>query len=305
MLFKWTARIIVFGAYAAVCAYAVIADTGPIGWINYAQQSVFGSYSQKLTMTIAILVSMVVLVPLWIGIEALGKRLGVPDALPKVPQPRDPTRTPSKRGFLLSSFVAIPLIWAGGYAIWWYYQHQHQQDAAAAYEPVQLLRDKAPAPATPYLAIEGKLLWERTVALTKGSSNTLEYTLVPMVPEGWHEGETVKYIARVDSSNRYLAERATRHRERILAHIDGAVAVPAAQEFLKLGVPTDESTRSLRLIASENGAPAIKDTAESDWQIYLWLGSGGSVLYVFMMGVVALGITNAERKRRKQALKRR
>jgi len=303
MVFKWFARALLAAAYGAVCLYAVVAETGPIGWFNYAQQSLFGSYSQKLTMLAAIVVSLVVLAPLWLGIDALGRRLGVPDALPRLGAAPDPARPLSKRGFLLSSFVAIPLIWIGGYAAWWYFQHQHHEDATATYEPLRLVRNQVPAPGTPWLAIDGRLLWQRTVALTKGSSQSVEYTLVPLVAEGWRDGEPVHFIARVDNSNRYLAERATRAREVILARTDGPVAVPAAQEFLKMQVPTSDATRMLRLVPSERGAPAVRDSAESDWQAYLWLAGGGSVFYVFMMIVVALAIANGERKQRKQTLR--
>ena len=128
MLFKWFARGLLIAAYVAVCLYAVGVETGPIGWINYAQQSVLGSYSQKLTMLIAIIVSLVVLAPLWWAIDAFGRRLGVPDVMPGPARLAEPPQPPKAKSLLLSSFVAIPLIWIGGYAIWWYQQHQHQQD---------------------------------------------------------------------------------------------------------------------------------------------------------------------------------
>ena len=103
MLFKWFARGLLVVAYVAVCIYAVTAETGPIGWFNYAQQSLFGAYSQKLTMLAAIVVSLLVLGPLWLGIEALGRRLGIADGLPPVVEAAAaPAQAPSKRGFLLS-----------------------------------------------------------------------------------------------------------------------------------------------------------------------------------------------------------
>jgi len=303
MFFKWTARAILVGAYIAACIYAVVTDTGPIGWFNYAQQSLFGSYSQKLTMLAVIVVSVAVLAPLWALIDAAARKMGVSEPNRDVLGVHEPLKL-TKTGLLMSSLVAIPLIWIGGYAIYWYYQHEHQTDAAASYEPVRLARGQAaPAASGAYLSVSGRLLWERTVALTKGSSKTVEYTLVPLVAEGWRDNEPVPFVVRVDPGNRYLAERATRGREAVLGHAEGAVGVPAAQEFGKMEVPVGDQTRHLRLVPSENGVPRIKDSAAGDWQIYTWGSAGLSVFYVFMMLVVIAAMANQARKDRKAALR--
>ena len=98
MFFKWTARAILIAAYVGVCVYAVVAETGPIGWINYAQQSVLGSYSQKLTMLIAIVASLVVLAPLWMAIEAVGRRSASPTCCPiRVDSPSQASRCRARR----------------------------------------------------------------------------------------------------------------------------------------------------------------------------------------------------------------
>ncbi|MET0336249.1 MAG: WYL domain-containing protein, partial [Caulobacter sp.] len=120
------------------------------------------------------------------------------------------------------------------------------EDATATYEPVRLQRQQAPAPASAYLSIDGRLLWERTVTLTKGASKSIEYTLVPLVAEGWRDGEPVPYVVRVDNGNRYLAERARRAREAILARTDGGVAGPAAQ----MGLREAMATTQLKLLAA-------------------------------------------------------
>jgi hypothetical protein len=305
MVFRWIARAVLIGGYAAVCIYAAVSETGPIGWINYAQQSVFGAYSQKMTMLVAIVASFAVLGPLWWAIDALARSMGVSAGLPTVAALSGADTPVTNRGLLLSSLVAIPVIWAGGYAIYWTIEHQHREDAAARYEPIELTRGAVAAlPASGYVAVRGRLLWQRTVALTKGSSSTPEYTLVPLVSKDWREGEPVPFVTRIDNSNRYLAERSSRSGSVLLGRADGAVAVPAAQEFKKMDVPTTDATVLLRLIPSENGAPAVRDTAESDWQIYLWLALGCSVFYLLMMGVIILGRLNHERKLRNQQQRR-
>ncbi|MCE9658984.1 MAG: hypothetical protein K8R60_10525 [Burkholderiales bacterium] len=299
MIFKWLARVVLIGGYLAVCIYAAVTETGPIGWINYAQQSVFGAYSQKMTMLIALVASVVVVGPLWWAIDSLARRMGLSEGLPTAAEISGANAPVTNRGLLLSSLVAIPVIWIGGYAIWWAIEHQHREDASARYEPLELARGAPVAlPANGYVSVHGRLLWQRTVAFTKGSGSTPEYTLVPLVAKDWRDGEPVPFVTRVDNSNRYLAERSSRSGSVLLGRTDGAVAVPAAQEFRKMGLPIDAATQLLRLIPSENGAPVVRDTAASDRQIYVWLALGCSVFYVFMMGIMILVRWNHDRKQR-------
>ena len=150
--------------------------------------------------------------------------------------------------------------------------------------------------------LSGRLLWERTVSLTKGSSRSVEYTLVPLVAEGWRDDDPVPYVVRVDNRNRYLAERATRNREPVLGHAEGGVAVPAAQEFLKMQVPVADA-RQLRLVPSENGAPAVRDSADADFTIYVVIAAGLSVFYVLIMLVIVAANANQRRRERKAALR--
>jgi hypothetical protein len=298
---KWILRGVLGVAYLALCIYAVTTETGPIGWLNYAQQSLFGAYSQKLTMLVAIVVSVLVLAPLWRAIDALARRMGIADRLPDVRTLTGADVPVTNRGLLWACVVVIALIWAGGYVIYWWIEHQHREDAAAHYEPVELGRGSAaPTAAGPYLALRGRLLWERTVTLTTSSSSTPEYTLVPLVVRDWRDGEPVFFVARVDNSNRYLAERSSRSGEVILARTDGQVAVPAAQEFAKMKVAVRDATVLLRLVPSEQGVPALPDTAEGDWHVYLWLALGFSVLYLLMTGVMLLARQARERRLKKR-----
>ena len=155
----------------------------------------------------------------------------------------------------------------------------------------------APGTGSPYLALRGRLLWERTVAHSQGSGSTPDYTLVPLVEPGWQDGDPVLFIARVDNSNRYLVD-AKRGRDSgvLLARTDGAVPVPAAQEFRKMQAPTGEGASLLRLVSSQDGKPALRDSSVSDWEVYWIMAVVGSVLYIVFSFAMIAGIKVRQRR---------
>ena len=136
MVRRWLSFSAVIVVCLAFAAYGVIAETGPIGWLNYAQQAVFGAYAKRVSLLV-----------LGLGVEP-----------------------------------------------------------------------------------------------------------------GWQDGAPVLFIARVDNSNRYLVD-AQRGRDSgaLLVRTDGAVPVPAAQEFRKMQAPTGEGASLLRLVPSLDGKPRLRD----------------------------------------------
>ena len=289
MVRSWLSFAAVIVVCLAFAAYGVIAETGPIGWLNYAQQSVFGAYSKKMSLLVLGVGGLVVLAGVWSAVQWLAGRFGLEKALPSpaaMLADADPPVT--TRGVYLSWLVVLPVIWIAGYAIYWWVQHEDRADASARYVPLTLARGTAaPVNGHPYLAVRGRLLWERTVTHSQGSGSTPDYTLVPLVEPGWQDGDPVLFIARVDNSNRYLVD-AKRGRDSgvLLARTDGAVPVPAAQEFRKMQAPTSEAAMQLRLVPSQDGKPALRDSSESDWKVYLMLAGVGSVLYVVFSFVI-------------------
>jgi hypothetical protein len=208
--------------------------------------------------------------------------MGVSDGLPTVAEISGANAPVTNRGLLLSSLVAIPLIWIGGYAIYWAIEHQHREDASAHYEPIELARGAPVAlPSSGYVSVQGRLLWRRTVALTKGSSSTPEYTRVPLVAKDWRDGEPVPFVAHVDT-NRYLAQppavRKRAPRPRRWCGRGGSPGVPQD------GPAHDAATVLLRLILRRTAPPRH---GRERLQIYLGWRSAAACS-PFMMGVAVL-----------------
>ena len=299
MVRRWLSFAVVIAVCLGFAAYGMIAETGPLGWLNYAQQSVFGAYSKKMSLLVLVFGGLMVLALIWSGVERLAARLGFEKALPSpkaMLAAADPPVT--TRGVLLSCLIVVPLIWIAGYAIYWWVQHEARADAAAQYEPVTLARGAAPAASgNPYLALRGRLLWERTLVHSQGSSSTPDYTLVPLVAPDWQDGDPVPFVAKIDNSNRYLVDtRRGRDSGVLLARTDGAVPVPAAQEFRKMRAPTTESAALLRLVPSQDGKPSVRDSGERDWKIYLLLAGVCTGLYL-VFGVVVIAATRLRQRR--------
>ena len=307
MVRRWLSFAAVMVASLAFAAYGVMAETGPIGWLNYAQQSIFGAYSKKVSLLVALFGGFIVLALIWSGVERLARRLGFERALPSPAAILADADAPvTTRGVLLSYLVIVPLIWIAGYAIYWWMRHEARADATAQYEPITLARGPLAVSGNPYLALRGRLLWERTLDHTEGSSSTPDYSLVPIVEPDWQDGDPVRFVARIDNSNRYLVDtRRGRDSGVLLARTDGAVPVPAAQEFRKMRAPTSESASLLRLVPSQEGRPTLRDSGESDWNVYLILASIGTVLYVVFGTAIIAGTKLRQRRLAAGATQRR
>lgn len=299
MVRRWLSFAAVIVVCLAFAAYGVIAETGPIGWLNYAQQSVFGAYSKKMSLLVVGLGGLIVLALVWSAVQWLAGRFGLERALPSPAAMLADANPPvTTRGVYLSWLVVLPVIWIAGYAVYWWIQHEDRADASARYEPLTLVRGTAaPGNGNPYLALRGRLLWERTVAHSQGSGSTPDYTLVPLVEPGWQDGDPVLFIAKVDNSNRYLVD-AKRGRDSgvLLVRTDGAVPVPAAQEFRKMQAPTGEGASLLRLVPSQDGKPVLRDSSESDWKVYWILASIGTVLYIVLSFAIVAGFKVRQRR---------
>lgn len=294
--------IAVIAASLLIATYVAVAETGPIGWVNYAQQSIFGAYSRNATLLVLMVAGAAVLGAVWFVVERIAAGLGVAQALPSPRALLAKANGPvTQRGVAIACVVILALVWAGGYAGFWWIEHEHGQDVAAHYEPVELVRGgAAPGADHPYLALRGRLLFDKTVALTQGSSSEPEYRLVPLVEPQWREGDPVWFVAKVDRSNRYLVERpSTRSGGFLLAHSEGAIPVPATQEFRKMQVPISDGTSLLRLVPSEDGKPALRDSSAGDWQVYLILAGIGTALTIVFGATIILATRLRERRLRR------
>ena len=290
-MIKGTLLVAGFAAWLAFVTYGVVAETGPIGWLNYAQQSVFGAYSRKFSFLVLLSGAFVLLGLGWWIVDAVAERFGTARRLPAPATLLEVTDPPTTtRGLIWSCVVVVPLIWAGGYGVYAWAQNEDRADRTARYEPVDLAETAAAPQDKTHLALRGRLLWERTVVRQKNQGSTPEETFVPVVGPRWKEGDEVTFIARMGPSERSIIERGERRMAGVvLVRTDGAVPVPAAQEFRKMGAPNSDSATLLRVVLSQAGQPEVRDDAESDFRLYLYAAAFCSVFYVLFIGAVILG----------------
>lgn len=305
------------GAYAL---HGLVTDTGAAGWINYLQQSIFGSYSMKLTV-LALTFGVLAVVALAWGLASIGRR----DEPAPIPAPQRPPHAaaiiaaPSTWKTFAQVFAGFTVItWAIGFGALWWNNRVDREDSAAAYEPV-IASDTNPMPtaAGSHVALGGRLLRERVVEFRRGksSSRSASYYLVPVVAPGWREGQPASFVIKVDrieslanrispqislATSRALMVRnpAEPTSERWLGRVEGQVPVPAAQEFKKMGVPVAEEGRLVRWIPSADGKPAIRDRWAQDLEVTTYICAGLTVLYLLLFPLLSWSSNRAQRKSR-------
>lgn len=308
-------------ALAAVAAgvyggYGMVSGTGLAGWFNYLQQSVFGSYSMKLTMLLLI----VAVLGVWLAALFLASAVfkddgGVSAAalVQKMAAPHD--RPLTSRSLVMLTLGTLLLIWIGGYAMLWWNNRIDREDTRAQYQGLDLADPAAAtAPLGSHVALKGQLLRQRTVVSQHGSGSTArpEYHLLPMVGPGWQEGQPARFVVKVKqladlSPGGHAgalplwrppgqAAPAPRGEPPVLGRLEGALPVPAVQEFRKMGVPLSDDAQIVRWVPSKDGAPDVKDESEANFQIYLWIAGGLSVLFTLAYAFVGWSMLRRDRK---------
>lgn len=308
------------GAYAL---HGLVTDTGPAGWINYLQQSIFGAYSMKMTM-LALMVGVFAVVALAWWVVSLGspnEPSKVLNALAHGVDSKPTGNTWQMLAQVCAGFIVVT--WAIGFGAIWWNNRIDREDSSATYEPV-VASDNDPMPTAggKHVALGGRLLRERVVEFSRGSSSsrTPSYYLVPVVAPGWREGQPASYVIKVDRIENLAIQRvppmpmpmrlpvpivlATPARSlveppvRWLGRVEGQVPVPAAQEFRKMGVPLPDGGQLVRWIPSSEGKPAIRDEWDQQVQIVTYICAGLTVLYLLLFPLMGWSSNRAQRKAR-------
>jgi hypothetical protein len=214
-------------AVFAFTLYAVIGETGPIGWINAAQARSDGTYSRSISAFVLMIGLCLVIMGVIYVIEFVQKirrAIGGPVA----PQPvavAAPIATATATATAVVVVVVAPhkvpmaaptgwrlglIVWAtfmtlfwacllGGYGWDW---HLRRVDVVSAYAPLQLSRDVEPVRPEngSHLALEGGVpLWDRALSRQStnpsGSSRT-EAIYVPVATADWRQGDPVHFVAQ-------------------------------------------------------------------------------------------------------------
>ena len=318
-------------ALLAWCAYGLVTDTGPAGWVNYAQSAVFGSYSVEVT-GLLLFIAVGVLFGLAASFvrddgganSAVAKRLlfgpgakGEPAETTAAAQTTqraqaaatEPTAQAAPGKVLAAvglGFVAVT--WAVGYGAWWWLAAENREDAAASYEKIVLADNSpAPQPSGRHVQLEGRLLGDHILTHRSGQSGSKsdDYHLVPVASPSWRPGQPVDYVVKIrnlgDLAQRRPAFDATGRpaaRDALLARMAGDVAVPAAQEFRKNGVALSPAARLVRWVPSKGERPDVHDTSTEDLHFTIGLCTAISAVIVLTLGLAGWMVARQRRRMR-------
>lgn len=289
------------GAYAV---HGLMTGTGLVGWLYYLQQSLMGFYSFKLTVVI---LALGVLMIGWLAALAVARfsAAGDDDELAPSPSSRAPAKPLTTRGSLLLGLGGAVITWVIGGGIYLWHTAQQRDDATARYESMVLSESaSAPKPSGSHVNLQGVLLLDRAVTARKGSDKgRVEYHLIPAVAPDWLPGQPVAYVVKVGAISELPGKRLRLppHRrpgepapppDALLARLDGAVSVPAVQEFRKIGVVLLPDSQLLRVVPSHGDQPALRENSAGKLDVLLMVCgvTSGSIALYFGGLAVALAI---------------
>ena len=304
--------------------HGLVTDTGPAGWINYLQQSIFGSYSMKMTVLVLTAGVFAIMAFAW-RVASIGgddKPSKVLNALAHGVSRKPAANLWRTNALVCAGFIVVT--WAIGFGAVWWNNRIDREDSAATYEPT-VPSDASPIPtaAGTHVALGGRLLRERTVEFSRGSGSnrTPSYFLVPVVAPGWREGQPTSFVIKVDRlenlairrippmpmpmpmpmpTGRQVPARLPDEPPplRWLGRLEGPVPVPAAQEFRKMGVPLADGGQLVRWVPSSEGKPAIQDESARQVEFATYACAGLTALYLLMFPLMAWSSNRAQRRAR-------
>jgi hypothetical protein len=292
----WTSVVLLLLAYGF---YAAFTEAWPIGWINLAQQSVFGAYSIKGSFLIFICGALLLAALLADVFARVTAHRTSATYQPGTPLPMR-AKLGSQAKLLLQvgiGFVAV--LWIGGFVASAWFDQRQSADNSAVYRALSL-DDGADFTAAEgdHLAVRGNVLTDRTVAhrTGSGSSGRDEYWLLPLVPSNWRAGQPVRLIVKVDYVAQLtgLAAGASVERQPLLARVGTALPVTAVSQFDKIGVLLAPGHRVLHVIASSDGKPIRQPT--DYFQRMIWICGVGTVLMLVLFASSAWVVHRRERR---------
>lgn len=270
-------------AAIAYYIYALVTETGLVGWINVAQQSLFGSYSLKFSAAVLVMLMVPAGGALWILADSAGWLKADPQAdralFGDVGQAAEPAAaSPGGSGLLIVGVAMVVISWGVGLAYYGWQVWLQRGDAQATWESVDLSAPGgAPKPAGDRLLLKGRLLGDHILTHSKGTSSNKrdDYHLIPVVPAEWTPGQPVTYLLKVDRLSELDAHAATQRAARDAAglpvlrvRLAGEPPVPAVQQLAKSNVPM-ASPRYLLRIAPATDSQAAEAELKDAWETVL------------------------------------
>ena len=313
-------------AVLAFTLYAVIGETGPIGWINAAQARSDGTYSRSISAFVLVIGLCLVIMGVIYVIEFVQKirrAIGGPVApqpvvmaAPIAPGPAvvAPHKAPkaAPTGWRLGLIVwatFMTLFWAcllGWYGWDW---HLRRVDVVSAYAPLQLIRVVEPMRPEngSHLALErGVPLWDRALSrqsTNPGGSSRTEAIYVPVATADWRQGDPVHFVAQFGEVQQlYDLQRAAGDTAGpVMIRVDGVVPSVVRPVFEQHGVLVAENAVMVTAIVSQAGRPTQVDPP-FDWMHVEILGGIVTFLFTVLPLAAGLGVKRQEwMKRRREA----
>lgn len=292
----WFTALLLLGGLLAFSLYAVIGETGPVGWINGLQAASSGSYSRTVTwfvMSVALLVVGGLLLTAWILVR--DRFLGGPPAPRPAQAPHAllgglPPLPRASMGFwpasVLALFVLLAITWGAVFAWHVLDWRQRDADAGSVYASLRLGRDMSAArPADgSHLALQGQLLWDHALVRrsTTGASSGPDEVFVPLVGTDWRAGDAVEFVAQMGQADVWrLQHPADGAGAPLRVRVDGAVPGATRPVFAKAESPLSDAAVLVHVVAAEGGRPADARTG-FDWDSALQIGGGASAFIALL-----------------------
>ncbi len=293
---RWFNALLLLGGLLAFSTYAVIGETGPVGWLNGLQAARSGSYSRTVSWFVMFVVLLVVgglLLAAWILVR--DRFLGGPPA----PRPGQaphallgdlPPLPKVSMGFWPASFLALfallVVAWGGVFAWHVLDWRQRDVDASSVYVAQRLARDVSAArPADgSHLALQGRLLWDRALVRrsTTGASSAPDEVFVPVVGADWRAGDAVRFVAQMGQADVWRLQHPADGAEAPLrVRVDGAVPGATRPVFAKGESPLSDVAVLVHVMEAEAGKPADA-RAGFDWDSVLQIGGGASAFIALL-----------------------
>ena len=290
--------------------YGSMTGTGLGGWLNYAQQAIFGEYSTKLSVVLAVgLVGVLAVIAEFAWNRVSGSQDGFEQSIAyrllfgamatraTPPASQGPATTPASQGRVLlqTAIIFVVATWTIGFAIYWWYAAEQREDASAQYEPVDL-SDGAPMhrPQGSHITLRGGVPLNAALVHETGSGGSTreDYQLVPIASRDWVKGQAVTFVVKIKDRSELQDPIPTRPSAQgnrattgvLMARIDGPVPGPVALEFKKIGVPLGEPNYLLRPVKTRDGK-VIKESIDDAFMFFLaFCGLVSAVVCAIMGG---------------------
>jgi hypothetical protein len=290
--------------------YGSMTGTGPVGWLNYAQQAISGEYSVKLSFVLAVgllVVLFAIAEFVWNMLsgsqdgfkQSIAYRLlfGARATPATPPASQGPATTPASQGRVLlqTAIIFVVATWTIGFAIYWWYAAEQREDASAQYKPVDL-SDGAPMhrPQGSHITLRGGVPLNAALVHETGSggSTRKDYQLVPIASRDWVKGQAVTFVVKIKNRSELQYPIPTRPSAQgnqattgvLMARIDGPVPGPVALEFKKIGVPLGEPNYLLRPVKTRDGK-VITESIDDAFMFFLaFCGLVSAVVCAIMGG---------------------